>query len=133
MNICAPFKNTTVILSLLLTACTTGRLDYIDANGVKKIGCEVEFTGSPSVDKYAVEYSLSLCAKSIVKKGYKIEELYLLDIDTSIPQLPCGQVWNHELAKQKYKAKQISSKEYGYIVANIDLGLAEKNNCIVAQ
>lgn len=46
-------------------ACTTsGQLYYVDTEGSEILGCDVEFIGMPSVDKYA----LSLCAKSIVKK-----------------------------------------------------------------
>lgn len=83
----------------------------------------------PSVDKYAVEYALSYCAKKAVKKGYQIEDKYLLKVDTAIPLAPCEKAWDHELAKQKYQQGQLTEKEYGYIVANIDLGLATVNAC----
>ncbi|MGX5172885.1 hypothetical protein ACUR5C_02505 [Aliikangiella sp. IMCC44653] len=116
-------------LSLAFTGCTTGQLYYLDKNGDKKLACDVEFSGLPWVDKYAVEYSLSLCAKSVVKKGGIIEEMHLLKVDTSIPSPPCGVKWNHPLAKQMYKSDKLSKKEYGYIVAHIDLGLAEVNQC----
>ncbi len=77
----------------------------------------------------AVEYALSLCAKSAVKKGHKIKETYLLNIDTTIPKVPCGNAWSHKLAKKKYADGKLSTKEYGYIVAHIDLGLAALNEC----
>lgn len=112
-----------------MAACTTGQLFYVDSQGKKHLGCDVEFVGLPSVDKFAVEYALSLCAKSFVKKGYQINETYLLDIDTSIPDAPCGMMWSHELAKQMYSSGELSKKEYGYIVAHIDLGLAVTNEC----
>jgi hypothetical protein len=118
------------IIILMCSACTTsGKLYFVDTEGNEKLGCDVEFVGMPSVDKYAVEYALSLCAKSIVKKGGVIQEEYLLKIDTSIPLSPCGKAWTHELAKQQFNSEKISKKEYGYIVGNIDLGLSEINEC----
>ena len=117
------------VVALALLSCTTGQLYYQDTQGAKKLACDVEFVGLPSVDKYAVEYALSLCAKSVVKKGGVIEENYLLDIDTSIPDAPCGQKWSHEAAKFQYKQGILSKKEYGYIVAHIDMGLASINQC----
>ncbi len=123
------FKSLIIVSSLVLAGCTTGQLYYLDKNGDSKLACDVEFAGLPSVDKYAVEYSLSLCAKSVVKKGGTIKEKHLLDIDTSIPSPPCGAKWNHELAKQMYQSDELSKKEYGYIVAHIDLGLAKVNQC----
>jgi hypothetical protein len=83
----------------------------------------------PSVDKYAVEYALSLCAKNIIIKGGVIQEEYLLKIDTSSPFAPCGKAWTHELAKQQFNSEEISKKEYGYIVGNIDLALSVINEC----
>ena len=124
-----PSKSFIFFVLLLLNGCTTGQLYYLDKNGDRKLACDVEFTGNPWVDKYAVEYSLSLCAKSVVKKGGTVREVHLLDIDTSIPIPPCGVRWNHDLAKQMYKSDELSKKEYGYIVAHIDLGLAKVNKC----
>lgn len=91
----------------------------------------MEFVGLPSVDKYAVEYALSLCAKNAVKKGYHLEseQEYLLAIDTAIPVAPCKKSWNLDLARSKYKNGQLSQKEYGYVVAHVDLGLAVVNQC----
>ena len=57
-----------ILVSLFLASCATGQIYYIDSQGNEKLGCDVEFVGLPSVDKYAVEYALSLCAKSIVKR-----------------------------------------------------------------
>lgn len=89
------------------------------------MGCDVEFVGLPSVDKFAVEYALSYCAKSVVSKGYTLDDdyQYLLTLDTSIPEAPNGRVWDHDLAKAQYDDDLISAKEYGYLVAHIDLGL----------
>ncbi|HCV04766.1 hypothetical protein LPA49_19775 [Pseudoalteromonas sp. MB41] len=112
-----------------LTGCTTGQLYYVDAQGNNILGCDVEFVGLPSVDKYAVEYALSLCAKSIVKKGNTINDTHLLSVDTSIPDAPCGKAWTHPIAKKQFKDGYLSSKEYGYIVAHIDLGMAVLNEC----
>jgi len=118
------------VLSVIsLTACTTtGSLKYTNAEGEEKLGCEFEFVGSPSVDKYAVEYALSLCAKSAVKKGYAIKEEYLLDLDLTLPKAPKGKVWTHDLAENEYDKGLISVKEYGYLVAYIDLGLNLDND-----
>jgi hypothetical protein len=118
-----------IFITLLLTACTTGQLYTVDEQGNRNLVCDVEFVGMPSVDVYAVEYALSLCAKSAVRKGYSVEETELLSLDTTIPAAPCGSLWDHELAKQKYKQGELSKKQYGYIVANIDLGLAVLNEC----
>lgn len=126
MNLAKPFI---IFISFFLTACTTGQLYYVDSEGKNKLACDVEFVGLPSVDKYAVEYALSLCAKSIVKKGHTISETYLLDIDTTIPDAPCHKMWSHEIAKLKFKSGDLSKREYGYIVAHIDLGLAVLNEC----
>lgn len=124
------------ILMLILvigsvSGCTTGKLHYTDASGKRVLGCDVEFVGLPSVDKYAVEYALSLCARGLVKKGYSIDtqKQFLLTKDLSIPQPACGQSWNHDAAKSRYKSGALSDKEYGYIVAHIDLGLAATNTC----
>ncbi|MEJ2911987.1 hypothetical protein WDB87_04825 [Pseudoalteromonas sp. C12FD-1] len=115
----------------LLSACTTGELYYTKVSGERVLGCDVEFVGLPSVDKFAVEYALSLCAKSSMKKGYSIdkEQEYLLTLDLQIPEPKCGQSWNHKSAKEHYRAGKLSKKEYGYIVAHIDLGLAVVNEC----
>ena len=115
----------------LLSACTTGKLYYTKASGERVLGCDVEFVGLPSVDKFAVEYALSLCAKSSVKKGYSIdkEKEYLLTLELQIPESKCGESWGHKSAKELYKTGKLSKKEYGYIVANIDLGLAVVNEC----
>ncbi len=81
-----------ITLSMLITACTTGQLYYVDQTGTRKLACDVEFIGMPSVDKYAVEYALSLCAKSAVKNGFAIEDVHLLKVDTTIPNSPCGSI-----------------------------------------
>jgi hypothetical protein len=114
-----------------LSACTTGELYYTKASGERVLGCDVEFVGIPSVDKFAVEFALSLCAKSSVKKGYSIdkEKEYLLTLNLKIPEPKCGQSWNHKSAKKQYETGKLSKKEYGYIVAHIDLGLAAVNKC----
>lgn len=132
---------------LLLCNCTSGKLYYIpadtgvsanaeaDANQTRnkqaKLACDVEFVGLPKVDRYAVEYSLSVCAKSVVAKGHQLkpEDRYLLDLDTGIVPAACGTKWQHSSAKQAYRSGKLSDKEYGYIVAHIDLGLATVNPC----
>lgn len=109
-----------------LSACTTGQLYYQDQAGNRVMGCNVEFVGMPSVDKFAVEYALSHCAKKAAEKGYRLdkEQAYLLELDLTIPEAPNAQSWNHELAEREYEKGNLSKKEYGYIVAYIDMGLA---------
>ena len=127
-------KSFILVIALVLSGCTTtGQLYYIDNNGHRKLACDVEFSGLPSVDKYAVEYSLSLCVKSVVKQGGTLEEIHLLAIDLSIPSPPCGAKWQHGLAKKMYKSDRLSKKEYGYIVAHIELGLAKVKQCLPAK
>lgn len=114
-----------------ISACTTGKLYYTEQSGDRVLGCDVEFVGLPSVDKFAVEYALSVCAKNVVRKGHQLDsnQLYLVNLDTSISKAPCHEAWSHELAKAQFKEGLISKKEYGYIVAHIDLGLAVVNQC----
>ncbi|WP_238387597.1 MULTISPECIES: hypothetical protein [Idiomarina] len=117
--------------AFFMSACTTGKLYYTEQSGNRILGCDVEFVGLPSVDKFAVEYALSLCAKSVVHKGHQLDgnQQYLVNLDTSIPEAPCGHAWNHDLAKAKFTEGLLSKKQYGYIVAHIDLGLAVVNEC----
>lgn len=116
-----------IVSILMLSACTTGKLYYKNSSGNRVLGCNVEFVGMPSVDKFAVEYALSHCAKSAVEKGHSLEpeQEYLLELDTTIPQAPSGMSWDHELAKSEYESGNLSKKEYGYIVAHIDMGLSD--------
>lgn len=113
------------VATLFISACTTGQLYYTDQSGHRVMGCDVEFVGLPSVDKFAVEYALSYCAKSVVSKGHQLDDddQYLLTLDTSIPEAPCGRAWDHDLAEAQYDEGLISAREYGYIVAHIDMGL----------
>lgn len=63
---------------IFMGGCTTGKLYYTDNSGKRNLGCDVAFTVLPSVDKYAVEFALSLCAKSFIAKradNIKIEIL----------------------------------------------------------
>ena len=109
---------------LIITSCATqGKLHYISANGEYKTACETEYTWLPSVDKYAVEYILSHCAKKAVKQGNKVLDESLLSKDLTIPKPPKGKNWSAEYAKKLYKQHKLTDKEYGYIIAFIDLGL----------
>ena len=79
---------------LVLASCTTqGKLEYISLDGEHKTACETEYTWEPSVDKYALEYILSYCAKKAVKKGHRVVDESLLKIDLSIPLSPNGNSW----------------------------------------
>jgi hypothetical protein len=111
-----------VLFHLLLVGCTTGRLEYLTPEGETKHACEVEYTWEPSVDKYAVEYILSYCAKQAAKKGNTIVQKELLGLDLSVPEPPKGQRWSFDLAKSLHKKGQLTDKQYGYIIAYMDMG-----------
>lgn len=110
------------ISSVILVGCTTGHLEYITPEGIKKIACETEYTWQPSVDKYAVEYIVSYCAIRAVEEGNTLLNAGLLEIDRSLPAAPAGVFWSHELAKSMYQRGQLTDKEYGYLIAALDLG-----------
>lgn len=117
-----------VLPLLLLTACTTyGQLDYVTAEGEAKVACKTEYFGAPSVDKYAIQYILSHCAKQAVKKGHIVEDQSLLALEPAIPTRPDGQAWTFTYATKLYDEGKLTDKEYGYIVAHIDMGLASSN------
>jgi hypothetical protein len=106
----------------LLTGCTTGRLEYVTPQGDTKYACETEYTWQPSVDKYAVEYILSHCAKQAAQLGNTIVNTDLLHLDLSVPAPPVDQRWSMELAKSLHQQGQLTDKQYGYLIAYIDLG-----------
>jgi hypothetical protein len=107
-----------------LASCVTqGKLEYITVNGEYKTACETEYTWEPSVDKYAVEYILSYCAKKAVKNGHKVIDEALLTIDLTIPLAPNGNSWTFDYAKELHNKEMLTDKEYGYIIAYIDLAL----------
>ncbi|MCW8832219.1 MAG: hypothetical protein OQK09_09630 [Colwellia sp.] len=111
-----------ILIILFLTACATqGQLEYITAEGERKTACETEYTWAPSVDKYAVEYILSYCAKKAVKQGHKVIDETLLEIDLSLPTQPNSEPWTFEYAQELHSLNQLSDKEYGYIIAYLDL------------
>jgi hypothetical protein len=111
-------------ITLFLISCATqGRLDYITAEGEHKTACETEYTWQPSVDKYAVQYILSYCARKAVQEGHQVVDASLLKIDTNITPPPNGQFWTVEYAKQLHRSNKLTDKEYGYIIGYIDLGL----------
>ena len=115
-----------ILIVSLLTACTTtGKMEYITSDGEHKSACETTYSWAPSVDKFAVEYVLSYCAKKAVKQGYTIVDGTLLTNDLTIPPAPNGKVWTFEYAKKLHAANKLSDKDYGYIVAYIDLGLVK--------
>ena len=107
----------------LISCATQGKLEYITAEGEYKTACETEYTWQPSVDKYAVEYILSYCAKKAVEQGHKVLDESLLEINTQIPLSPNGKAWTFEYAKKLHSKNKLNDKEYGYIIADIDLGL----------
>jgi hypothetical protein len=108
---------------VLASCATQGKLEYITAEGEHKTACETEYTWQPAVDKYAVEYTLSYCAKKAVQKGNKVIDESLLKTDLNIPLPSNGNAWTFAYAKELHKNKRLTDKEYGYIIAYIDLGL----------
>lgn len=117
-----------VIAILILTSCTTGRLEYYTPQGEKKVACETEYTGAPSVDKYAVEYVLAVCARRATEAGHSVVDKRLLTIDLSVPNPPEGDAWTFELATAFYEQGKLTDKEYGYLIASIDLGIKSESD-----
>jgi hypothetical protein len=112
-----------VAVTILLSGCTRGHLDYVTPQGEHKTGCATEYSWAPAVDKHAVDYVLAYCAKGAAAQGHQIKEQRLLQLDLTIPPAPQGQRWSHELAAAQHKVGQITDQQYGYIVAYLDLGL----------
>ena len=110
---------------MLLVSCTTGRLEYLTQAGDKRTACETEYTWAPSVDKYAVEYVLSHCAKKAAAKGYTVIDKHLLTLDTTLPEPPIGKSWSYTLAEKLYDQDLLTNKEYGYLIAYLDLNLGK--------
>ncbi|BDX06931.1 hypothetical protein MACH26_24520 [Planctobacterium marinum] len=90
--------------------------------GEMMIACKTEYSGSPNVDKYAVEYILSHCAKQAVQNGNTVVDKKLLNLALTVPEPPEGQKWSFELATALHKKGSLSDKQYGYLIAYIDLG-----------
>lgn len=111
-----------LLVSFLIIGCTTGRLEYVTPKGEKRYACETEYTWAPSVDKYAVEYVLSYCAKEAAKRGNKVVQEYLLELDLTVVAPPKGKSWDYELAKSLHQRNELTDKEYGYLIAYMDLG-----------
>lgn len=105
-----------------MSACTTGSLEYITLDGERRFACATEYTWQPSVDRYAVEYVLAHCARQAVTQGHAIVDTALLELDLSVPISPAGKRWSHALAKQHHKQGMLTNKEYGYLIAHLDLG-----------
>ena len=109
-------------LVFLLSGCTTGKLEYITPEGETKYACETEYTWQPSVDKYAVEYVLGHCAKKAAELGNTVPDTKLLMLDLTVPAPPEGKRWDVNLAKSMHQKGQLTDKEYGYLIAYLDLG-----------
>lgn len=110
-------------LTLASSACTTsGSLSYITSEGENKTACETEYSWAPKVDKYAVEYVLSYCAQKAVEQGHIVTDEALLNNDLTIPKPPKSKHWTFALAKKLHNQNKLSDKEYGYIVAFLDVG-----------
>lgn len=107
---------------LLISGCVTqGQLEYVTAEGELKTGCETEYVGAPSVDQYAVEYVLAHCARQAIKQGYRVKNTRLLTLDLALPVHPDGLDWTFENATALHQKGRLTDKEYGYIVASVDL------------
>ncbi|MBU2881412.1 hypothetical protein KO520_05475 [Psychrosphaera sp. I2R16] len=112
-----------VFFCALLSACTRGHLEYKDKNGVLKEACHTEYTWLPSVDKYAVEYVLVYCAQKAQEKGYTVLNQKLLNVDIRVPSPGRDRKWTHNYAKSEHASGNLSDRQYGYIIAFIDLEL----------
>jgi hypothetical protein len=112
-----------LLLTILAACATRGKLDYVTSSGEHKTACETEYTWQPTVDKFAVEYVLSYCAKKAVKEGYRVVDKSLLKKELTIPISPNEKPWTFAYARRLNKHDKLSDKEYGYIIAFIDLGL----------
>lgn len=110
------------LVLLLLAGCTTGRLAYVTPNGETKHACETEYLWQPSVDQYAVEYVLSYCAKQAEKLGNTVLRQELVGLDLTVPTPPAGLHWSRPLAKSLHKQGQLTDRQYGYLIAHMDLG-----------
>ena len=108
--------------ALCLSACTTGRLEYVTPEGERKFACETTYTWQPSVDKYAVEYILGYCARKAEEQGNTVVDQALLRLDLTIPPPPSDQDWSLKLAKRQYRRGLLTDKEYGYIIAYLYIG-----------
>jgi hypothetical protein len=115
-----------LLLTFLAACATRGKLDYVTSSGEHKTACETEYTWQPTVDKFAVEYVLSYCAKKAVKEGYRVVDKSLLKKELTIPISPNGKPWTFAYARRLHKHDKLSDKEYGYIIAFIDLGLTKE-------
>lgn len=77
--------------------------------------------GSDGVTKFRPLFILSLLAQ-----GHQVQDQRLLQLDLTIPLVPDGQRWSHDLAATAYKAGTITDQQYGYIVAYLDSGLDQR-------
>ena len=114
------------LVLLMLSGCTYGHLDYVTPQGEHKTGCRTEYSWAPAVDRHAVDYVLAHCAKGAVAQGHHVKDQALLRLDLTSPAAPAGQRWSHQLAASQHQAGQLTDQQYGYIVAFLDLGLAQK-------
>ncbi len=113
-----------ILCALLHTACTTyGELAYITPEGEHKTGCQTAYSGAPEVDRHAVNYYLVYCAKKAAAAGHTVINQALLNQTLDVPAPPKGQTWTFELATAHYRADKLTAKEYGHLVAAIDLAL----------
>ncbi len=110
-----------VVLLFSIAGCTTGHLEYLSEDGTIKTACETEYSFAPSVDKFAVEYVLAYCAKQAKSKGYKVVNQSLLTLDLTLPAPPNNLQWTFVVAKSLYQNEKLTNKQYGYIIAFLDL------------
>ena len=94
---------TLLVVISFLAACTTGRLEYLTPQGEIKFACETEYSWAPSVDKFAVEYVLSHCAKKAAEQGNTVIDKRLLELDLTVVNPPNGKSWSFELAETYYQ------------------------------
>lgn len=110
-----------VFLLFCLSGCVSGHLEYIDTEGNRKTGCEVEFLWEPVGGEHAVDYVLNYCAQRYAKKDYALVDDRVLKLDIVLPDPPPGKEWSYNLASQMLKEDQLTDKEYGYLIAHVEL------------
>jgi hypothetical protein len=109
------------VFFVLVSGCTRGHLTYIDNAGTEKTGCETEYAWAPSVDRHAVDYYLYHCARQAQEKGYQVLTEGILAQAPELPAHPQGKMWTWEGATQAWRDGMLTDKQYGYLVAAIDL------------
>ena len=77
-----------------------------------------------------MEYVLSYCARQAVKQGNSVINEALLELDLTVPKNPEGKAWTFKYATELHDKNKLTDKQYGYVIAFIDLGLNTPNKSL---